>query len=66
MMYKNRCTHFSDIPIFRLSIMVADALLITVLLSVPTTLTCISVHFYYMLGLNKMEEEIQVRAWCND
>jgi hypothetical protein len=58
-MYKNRCTHFSDIPIFKLQ-MVADALLITVLLSIPTTLTCISVHFYYMLGLNK--EEIHVRA----
>jgi hypothetical protein len=46
--------------------MVADALLITVLLSVPATLTCISVHFYYLLGLNKKEEELQVRAWCND
>jgi len=46
--------------------MVADALLITVLLSVPATLTFISVHFYYVLGLNKTEEEIHVRAWCND
>ena len=46
--------------------MVADALLITVLLSIPTTLTYISVHFYYLLGLNKKEEEIQVRAWCKD
>ena len=65
MMYKNRLTDLNDIPIFRLQ-MVADALLITVLLSVPATLTCISVHFYYILGLNKKEEEIHVRAWCND
>ena len=46
--------------------MVADALLIAVLLSIPATLSCISVYFYYILGLNKNEEEIQVRAWCND
>lgn len=45
--------------------MVADALLITVLLSVPATLSCISVYFYYTLGLNK-KEDIHVRAWCND
>jgi hypothetical protein len=46
--------------------MVADALLITVLLSIPATLSCISVYFYYTLGLNRKEEEIHVRAWCND
>jgi len=62
-MTKDRITKLDDSH--RLQ-MVADALLITVLLSVPATLTCISVHFYYMLGLNRKEEEIHVRAWCND
>ena len=65
-MTKNRYVVFNDILIPDFDIMVADALLITVLLSIPATLTCISVHFYYMLGLNKKEEEIHVRAWCND
>ena len=65
-MTKNRYADFIDIPIpiQDFDIMVADALLITVLLSVPTTLACISLHFYYVLGLDK--EEIQVREWCND
>lgn len=65
MMTKNLITNFERHS-KNFDTMVADALLITVLLSVPATLTFISVHFYYVLGLNKTEEEIHVRALCND